>query len=201
LWKYYNIVRIKQPMIMKIAIISASVRIDRKSHRIALFFRNYIEENKLAAVELLDLNVYKFPVFDERLSHMQNPSADVREFAEKVRAADGVLIVTPEYNGGYPASLKNVIDLLYAEWRGKPVAIATASNGQFGGAQVVTSLVFTLWKIGVRLVPAMYPGPKVQEVYDEHGVPADREATEKRARPFIDELLWSMEANRRMVQG
>ena len=57
----------------------------------------------------------------------------------------------------------------------------------------MTSLVFTLWKIGALMVPAMYVGPKVQEVYDENGVPANKEATEKRARLFIDELTWLAE--------
>ena len=101
-----------------------------------------------------------------------------------------MIIVTPEYNGGYPASLKNAVDVLYREWKRKPVALATASNGQFGGAQVTTSLVFSLWKIGVCLVPAMYPGPKVQDSYNEDGVPVEKEAIEKRAKIFIDELLW-----------
>jgi NAD(P)H-dependent FMN reductase len=175
---------------MKISIISSSIRIGRKSHRVALFFKNYLEEKKLAEAGILDLNAYKFPIFEERLRFMKDPPANVLEFAEKIKSSDGVIIVTPEYNGGYPASLKNVIDLLYPEWKRKPVAIATASDGQFGGTQVITSLVFTLWKIGVLLVPAMYVGPKVHEVYDENGVPADKEATEKRAKPFIDELLW-----------
>jgi len=185
--------------IMKIAIISASVRIGRNSHRIALFFKNYIEANKLATVDLLDLKEYQFPIFEERLKALKNPPTEVVQFAEKIKAADGVIIVTPEYNGGYPASLKNVIDLLYQEWKRKPIALATASTGQFGGAQVTTSLVFTLWKIGAWVVPAMYPGPKVQEAYDEHGTPADIEATEKRAKRFVDELLWCMEANKRMA--
>ncbi len=48
---------------------------------------------------------------------MQHPSEGVLEFAKKVKAADGIIIVTPEYNGGYPASLKNAIDLLYVEWK------------------------------------------------------------------------------------
>lgn len=184
---------------MNIAIISASVRIGRKSHRIALFFKKYIEENNLATVELLDLMDYQFPVFEERLKNLKNPSKEVLQFAEKIKAADGVIMVTPEYNGGYPASLKNAIDLLYAEWKRKPTALATASEGPFGGAQVMTSLVFSLWKIGAWVVPAMYPGPKVQEVYDEHGVPTDKDATEKRAKRFIDELLWCMEANKKMT--
>ncbi len=185
---------------MNIAIISGSVRIGRNSHRIALFFKKYIEEHKLATVELLDLMEYQFPIFEERLKALKNPSTSVLEFAEKIKAADGVIIVTPEYNGGYPASLKNAIDLLYPEWKRKPIALATASNGQFGGAQVMTSLVFSLWKIGAWVVPAMYPGPKVQEAYDEHGTPTDPEATEKRAKRFLDELLWCMEANKKMAQ-
>ena len=177
---------------MTIAIISASVRTGRKSHRLALFFKNYITENNLADVELLDLNEYRFPIFEERLSSMINPSPEVLQFAEKIDKADSVIIVTPEYNGGYPASLKNAIDVLYKEWKRKPVALATASYGQFGGAQVTTSLVFTLWKIGVCLVPAQYPGPRVQDAYTEDGIPVDKEGTEKRAKIFIEELLWSV---------
>jgi NAD(P)H-dependent FMN reductase len=183
---------------MNIAIISASVRIGRRSHRVALFFKNYIEQNHLATVDLLDLYQFQFPIFDERLRFMKNPSADVLDFADRIKKADGVLIVTPEYNGGYPAALKNVIDLLYAEWQKKPLALATVSAGPFGGAQVNTSLVFSLWKIGVLLVPAMFLTPKVQDAFQENGTPNDKEGVENRAKPFIDELLWCMEAKRRM---
>jgi hypothetical protein len=45
----------------------------------------------------------------------------------------------------------------------------------------------------------MYPGPKVQEVYDEKGVPIDKEAVNKRAKPFVDELLWCIEAGKKMT--
>jgi NAD(P)H-dependent FMN reductase len=183
---------------MKIVIISASIRVGRRSHRVALFFKNYIEKNNLATVDLLDLNKYQFPIFDERLTNIKDPTALMLQFADRIRQAHGVIIVTPEYNGGYPASLKNAIDLLYVEWRRKPVALATVSNGQFGGTQVMTSLVFSLWKIGVWVVPVMYPVPAVQNQYDENGVPIDKEATENRAKPFIDELLWCMRANTRI---
>jgi NAD(P)H-dependent FMN reductase len=177
-----------------IAIISSSIRTGRNSHRVALFFKKYIEENKIATVEILDLLEYNFPLFNERLSKMQEPPQTLIEFSSKIKNADGVIIVTPEYNGGYPASLKNAIDVLYPEWKRKPVAIATASNGTFGGAQVTTSLVFSLWKIGVLLVPAMYPGPKVQEAYDEEGNPTDVAATTKRAKAFVDEISWCIDA-------
>lgn len=180
-----------------IAIISSSVRIGRNSHRAALFFRNYIEHNNLATAEIIDLNEYQFPVFDERLSRMENPLPSAIEYAERIKKADGVIIVTPEYNGGYPPSIKNAIDLLYNEWYKKPVAISTCSDGVFGGTQVITSLQFSLWKIRAWTVPAMFPNPKVQELYDENGVPAN-EFENKRAKVFLDELLWCIEAKNRM---
>ncbi len=181
-----------------IAIISSSIRIDRNSHRVALFFKSYLEENKLATAEILDLNAYKFPLFDERLKYQKSPAANVLEFAEKIKSADGVIIVTPEYNGGYPASLKNIVDLLYDEWYHKPIAISTVSDGGFGGTQVITSLQFSLWKIKAWTVAAQFPVPKVKEIFDENGNALDKAATEKRASTFIKELLWCVEAGNRM---
>ncbi len=183
-----------------IAIISASVRIGRHSHRAALYFKQYIEEHQLATVEILDLNAYNFPIFNERLRLQPAPAANVLEFAGKIKAANGVIIVTPEYNGGYPASIKNVVDLLYDEWHRKPIAISTVSDGMFGGTQVITSLQFSLWKIRAWTVPAMFPVPKVGDMFNEEGVPADKVATDKRAANFIGELLWCIEAAQRMAK-
>lgn len=184
-----------------IAIISTSVRTGRNSHRVAMFFKKFIETKKLATAEILDLNEYRFPVFEERLRNQPDPSPQVLDFAEKIKNADGVLIVTPEYNGGYPAALKNVVDLLYSEWRRKPVAISTVSDGSFGGMQVITSLQYSLWKIRAWTVPALFPVPKVQESFDEEGNPVDLAGVEKRAAIFVDELLWCIEAGRRMKAG
>lgn len=180
-----------------IAIISSSVRTGRNSHRVALFFKNHLESNKIATAEIIDLNEYKFPIFDERLSNLENPLPSAVEYAERVKRADGIILVTPEYNGGYPPAIKNAIDLLYDEWYKKPIAISTCSDGVFGGTQVITSLQFSLWKIRAWTVPAMFPNPKVQELYDENGVPA-KESTVKRAENFIKELLWCIEAKKRM---
>lgn len=181
-----------------IAIISSSVRTGRHSHRVALYFKKFVEENKFASAEILDLNEYQFPVFNERLKYQPNPSQSVLEFAGKIKSADGVIIVTPEYNGGYPAALKNVVDLLYDEWYKKPIAISTVSDGSFGGTQVITSLQFSLWKIRAWTVPAMFPNPKAQEAYDENGNAEDKPRTDKRATTFVNELLWCIEAKKRM---
>ena len=185
---------------LRITIISSSVRVKRNSNRVALYFKNYLEKNKIALAEILDLEKYNFPIFNERLRLQINPSAATLDFANKIKSADGVLIVTPEYNGGYPASLKNVIDLLYDEWHRKPVAISTVSSGSFGGSQVIISLQFSLWKIRAWTVPATFPVSKVEESFDEMGGTADKAATDKRATNFINELLWCIEAKNRMVK-
>ena len=182
----------------QIAIISSSVRTGRVSHRVVKYFKRFIATRNLATVDILDLNEFQFPIFNERLKHLSNPDEAVLDFAARIKAADGVIIVTPEYNGGYPASLKNAIDLLYDEWHRKPVAISTVSDGTFGGSQVITSLQFSLWKIRAWTVPAMFPCPKAQEAFDEEGNAKDESAVAKRATTFINELLWCMKASAAM---
>ena len=70
-----------------IAIISSSVRMGRDSHRVALYFKSFLETNKLATSEILDLNKYNFPLFDERLRFQKNPTAAALDFAGATAAA------------------------------------------------------------------------------------------------------------------
>lgn len=173
----------------EIAIISPSVRKGRNSHRVALYIRNFLREKNIATPVLIDLAVYNFPLFDERLKYQETPSEGMLDFASRIQSADGVIIITPEYNGGYPASLKNAVDLLYKEWQRKPVAFITVSNGDFGGTQSITALQFVLWKIGALSVPVSFRIPNVQDAFDENGTPADKDATDQRTSAFIKELL------------
>jgi len=69
-----------------------------------VFFKSFIEEHKLASDKMAHLMEYRFPVFEERLSQIKDPSPDMLQFAEKVKGADGIIIVTSEYDGGYPAA-------------------------------------------------------------------------------------------------
>jgi NAD(P)H-dependent FMN reductase len=181
-----------------IVIISPSVRKDRKSHRVALYFKNFLEEKNFATVEILDLVKYNFPLFNERLRFQESPSAGMVDFAEKIQSADGVIIVTPEYNGGYPASLKNAVDLLYDEWHRKPIAFITVSDGNFAGTQVITSIQFVLWKMGALTVPVSFRIPNITTSFDQNGIPVDKPAMDKRAATFVKELLWYIEAKKRM---
>lgn len=173
----------------RIALISSSIRNGRKSHRVSLYLQEKLQKDHGVEVIMLDLLEYEFPLFPERLKNLEKPDRKVTEFADQVKNADGILIVTPEYNGALPASLKNVIDLLFEEWKRKPIAISTVSSGAFGGSQVITSLVFMLWKIGAWMVPAMFPVPHIAEAFDEEGKPSDEAGTGKRAARFLEELM------------
>lgn len=183
-----------------LSIISSSVRIGRNTQKVARYLERYLHENKLASTDMLDLGEYQFPIFEERIKYQKNPSEKVLDFVERFKKADGIVIVTPEYNGGYPASLKNVVDLMYEEWYKKPVAISTVSTGAFGGTQVITSLQFTLWKMKAWVAPTYFPVPKVQENFTEEGQAEDKDRTDKRAAAFLQELLWCVEAKSRMEE-
>jgi len=178
-----------------IVIISASIRPDRKSHRVALYFEKYLADNKLATTEIVDLKQYNFPIFNETLKIQKDPDSQTLEYAKKINLAHGVIIVTPEYNGGMPASLKNAIDVLYDEWRHKPTGIVTVSSGPFAGNQCLVSLQFSLWKMKAWTITEMFSVPKVEEAYNDKGIPKDKERTDKLAQVFIKELMWCVKAD------
>ena len=182
----------------QIVIISSSIRTGRNSHRVALYLADYLRTNKLGNVELLDLETLNFPLFHERLKFLDNPPEKVLSFSKSIAGADGVLIVTPEYNGGYPASLKNVIDLLYSEWKRKPVGLATVSAGSFGGSQVGPALAFTFLKIGALVTPAVFRVPTVEKAFNPDGSATEKDLTDKRAKQFLDEFFWCVEAAGKM---
>jgi NAD(P)H-dependent FMN reductase len=184
--------------VINISIISSSVRLDCKSNRVALYFKNYFDRNKSVEAEILDLKQYEFPIFQERLKLLKNPSRQLVEFSDKIKISDGIIVVTPEYNGGYPSSLKNVLDVLYDEWHHKPIAISTVSAGSFGGMQSITSLQFSFWKVHAITTSEMFPVALVEKAFDKNGVATKNAETDERATVFINELLWFIEANRRM---
>ncbi|HNP47466.1 MAG TPA: NAD(P)H-dependent oxidoreductase [Bacteroidia bacterium] len=178
-----------------IAIISGSIRTGRVSHRVALFFQKFITENNMADVALLDLKALNFPLSEERLKYLPQPSNEILFFSSEIKRADAVIVVSPEYNSGYPASVKNAIDLLYDEWYRKPIGIVSVSDGNFGGMHALQMLQTVFLKVKASLVPATFPVPLVHANYDENGNPTDKERTEKRAKLFLAEIMKSIQSN------
>lgn len=94
-------------------------------------------------IELIDLRDWPLPFFDEAVSPSMNNGKYTNElaakWAKKVGEADGYIIITPEYNHGYPAVLKNALDYVYTEWNNKPVGFVSY-GGVAGGTRSVQQL-------------------------------------------------------------
>ncbi len=180
---------------MYIPIILGSVRRDRRSLRVARFVRSLLEGRNGLETELLDLAEFDFPVMVERLRLRDDPPAGLQQFADAIAKGDAVLVVTPEYNGGYPGALKNALDYLLPEFRRKAVGIVTVSAGGFGGVNCLAQLRTVFLSMSAVPVPARFPVSRVQNAFEEDGTPEDPKYAE-RADEFIDEVLWFGEALR-----
>jgi NAD(P)H-dependent FMN reductase len=106
-----------------IQVILGSTRQGRSGEKVARWFMSHAEARADIDVELVDLRDWPLPFFDQQMPPMMGGYSDPEQqrWAEQVARADGYVLVTPEYNHGYPAVLKNALDHLFAEWNGKPV--------------------------------------------------------------------------------
>lgn len=111
------------------------------------------------------------------------------EWRDAIIRADGLVIVSPEYNHGYPGPLKSVLDLLLREYVHKPVAFAGVSAGPWGGARVIEAMVQMVRELGLVVTFSDLNFAKVQNTFDTEGKLLDP-AFEKRASDFLDELVW-----------
>ncbi|MGW4354855.1 NADPH-dependent FMN reductase [Nocardia sp. NPDC004582] len=124
----------------RIGIILGSTRPNRNGAQIAQWVQDQAATRGDADYDLIDLRDHPLPHFDEAVPPMFGPSANphARAWGERIAACDGFVIVTPEYNGGYPGVLKNALDHLFAEWNDK--AVGFVSYGVNGGARAVVQL-------------------------------------------------------------
>ncbi len=176
-----------------IPIIAGSTRRDRQSIKVARFVLDRLKQRQTVETTLLDLLEYNFPIMEERLHHRDDPPPRLREYAEKIARADALIIVTPEYNNGYPGVLKNALDYLLPEYERKPVGIVTVSAGGFGGLTCLAQLRLVTIGMGAFPIPESLPVSRVRDSFKEDGTPNDP-AYEKRAVVFLDEVLWFAEA-------
>ena len=111
------------------------------------------------------------------------------EWRDSIIKADGLVIVTPEYNHGYSGTLKAVLDLLLREYIHKAVAFVGVSAGPWGGTRVIEAMVPMVRELGLAVTFSDLNFPKVQNTFDSQGRLLDP-AFEKRAQDFLDELVW-----------
>ena len=140
-----------------IPVIVGSTRRGRQTPKVARFIERRLVERDGIEADLLDLAEYDFPIMEERLRLRDDPPPGLTEFSERVAHADALVIVTPEYNGGYPGVLKNALDYLLPEYRRKPVGIISVSAGPWGGLSALAQLRQVIFSLGALPIPANSP--------------------------------------------
>ena len=145
-----------------------------------------------------DIETQLFDVCDFQLPHDhygQEIKDQFPEWRDAIVRADGLVIVTPEYNHGYPGSLKGVLDLLLREYVHKAVAFVGVSAGPWGGTRVIESCVPMVRELGLAVTFTDLNFPKVADKFDADGKLLD-EVYNKRVADFLDELSWMATALR-----
>lgn len=135
-------------------VVAGTTRPNRRSPTIARWVADLGQKVAGAPFRVIDLHDLGLQLDDEPgIPAMHDYTRDTtRAWGELVANAAGVVIVTPQYNWGYPAVLKNAIDHLYREWQGKPVLIVT--YGGHGGRQCGEQLRIVMGSVGTRLTDA-----------------------------------------------
>jgi len=171
-------------------IIIASTRPGRGGWPVAQWFIRRANEHGAFEVKVVDLIELNLPLLDEpnhpRLRQYTQPHT--HEWSEQVDAADAFVLVTPEYNHGYPASLKNAIDFLHHEWRHKPVGFVS-----YGGVAAGTRSVEQLQQVvtAVKLTPVIEQVniPFYQQFIADDGAVQANEVMEQATDAMLDSLL------------
>lgn len=131
----------------------------------------------------------RLPLFDEDLEIAQGFPDPVLRLHGQIKAADAIVIATPEYNKALPGVLKNALDWVSrvpgAAWRDKPVAILSAADGRAGGERSQFSLRLCLTPFRPRLLP----GPEVLIAHSRSAFDAEGRLIDERYRKSLNEIM------------
>ncbi|UQX05446.1 NAD(P)H-dependent oxidoreductase [Streptomyces sp. RerS4] len=179
---------------LRLAVIIGSNREARFGHVVGTWIATEAARRQDLAVDVIDLADHDLPIV---LSRDPSPevAAELAKVSPRLAQADAFVVVTPEYNHSYPASLKNLIDWHYTQWQAKPVGFVSY-GGLSGGLRAVEHLrtVFAeLHAVTVRDVVSLH---MVWDKFDETGAPKD-DATQAAAKVLLDQLGWWGDALRR----
>lgn len=175
----------------RVMIIVASTRPGRRGPAVASWFADVTRaqaEQANVRVDIADLAEVGLPLLDEP----EHPSSGTyvhehtRAWSRRVAVADAFVVVTPEYNYGMPATLKNAIDYLYREWAWKPVGFVSYGNTSAGtrSVQMVKQVVTTLKMVPIGATVAL----RIAEAIPD-GVVRANQAAERAACEVLSELI------------
>jgi NAD(P)H-dependent FMN reductase len=166
-------------------IILGTNRKDRKSVFVAKWLMQEMSKSSEIETTLFDVKDFALPQ-DDYGTLIKDAFP---EWRDAIIRADGLVIVAPEYNHGYPGTLKSVLDLLLKEYIHKSVAFVGVSASPWGGTRVVEAMVPMVRELGLTVTFTDLNFPFVQDKFDEDGALLDK-AYERRVNDFLDELVW-----------
>jgi NAD(P)H-dependent FMN reductase len=169
-------------------VLHGTVREGRKSIHVARFVEARLRERPGVETRLFDPREWPFGNLVAREWEQDPRPPRVAEFVDEMARADGFVIVTPEYNHGYPGTLKNMLDAVYDEWNRKPFALV-GCGGVSGGLRALDALRQVVTGLGAITVPTHVPVQSVGKEF-EVGGPHDPEKWTKRFARLFDELEW-----------
>lgn len=166
-----------------IPVILGTTRRGRMSGAAANLIITEIVKRQGVTTELIDIGTVPMPVDDA------GEAIKDSGFAARMAAADGLVIVAPEYNHGYPGLLKHVLDSCLKEYIHKAVGIVGVSAGPFGGTRMIQNLLPVMRELGLVTIFWDVNFSNVRNVFDESGQLRDP-AFLQRIDNFLRELFW-----------
>ena len=178
---------------VRIGVILASVREGRRGEVYARWIHELLGQREGVATELLDLRDFALPPY----GHAEMPRAietrysddTARRWSENIHALDGSVIVTPEYNHGYPAALKELIDSAGEEWHAKPAAFVSY-GGVSGGLRAVEQLRQVFAELHVVSIRDSVSFQNAWQLFDSTGCPADPDRCSAQMSKMLAKLHW-----------
>lgn len=169
---------------LKIVALAGSLRRESYNQKIVNQAAHFAKQAG-AEVEIITLRELTIPLFDEDIEQQGTP-ADVQFLKEKLRAADGILLASPEYNGSITAPLKNAIDWAsrtevdaQPAFSNKVVALFAASPGGLGGLRGLNHVRDILSSIGSLVLAEQLAIPAVHTIFDDKNQLSDSNTAEK----------------------
>jgi len=170
-----------------IAILQGTARPQCYSHKMAEYVADILQEDERAEVEL-----HKASEFLQEMTvppWQEEYSKEIKDWRAVADRADAFIIVSPEYNHGYPGELKIVLDEEYENYSGKPVLTCAVSSGGFGGTRLVEHIIPVYNELGLINVPEPIYVSHVHDLFDEKSREERDEQYKERVESSFDKLL------------
>jgi NAD(P)H-dependent FMN reductase len=168
-----------------IPIVLGTNREGRRSEPVARLLLETLQQREGVETQLFDVRDFKFP----QDGYGQDIKDQFPEWRDAVVKADGLILVIPEYNHGYPGTLKALLDVLLPEYNHKAVGLVGVSMGPFGGSRGIEAIIPVMRELGLVATSTDLQFQRVQGLFDEKGN-LKEEAYKERISRFLDELEW-----------